>query len=79
MADFLTEMDSRRKAVAKACREGRRNSKAVHSREQHPYKELYLQREEGLLWCPVYKASSSNWLSYFIKLARETEVLVHFV
>ena len=65
-------MESRRKAVATACKGG--NLRVMDYGGQHPYKELYLQREEGLLWCPVYKASSSNWLSYFIKLARVTEV-----
>ncbi len=71
--DFLIEMEARRATVEGVCHlvEGAAARRAANNVS---YSELYLQRQDKLLWCPVYKASSSNWLSYFVKLARATKV-----
>jgi hypothetical protein len=71
--DFLVEMGSRRTMVSNACRK-REEMRRYEIAANMTYRELYLNRGEQLLWCPVYKASSTNWLTHFVKLANVSKV-----
>jgi hypothetical protein len=71
LSSFEAEMSRRRQRVAAEC-----SLAAASGAPASPvlYNELFLQRERHLLWCPVYKARSTNWLTNFVTLSRHPKV-----
>jgi hypothetical protein len=65
---FLDMMKNRHDLVSHYC-----ESTEFNFPTQERHKNLFLQRKYNLMWCPVFKAASSNWLNYFNTMSNVTK------
>ncbi len=65
--EFEALMASRMRRVAATC------SKRKHRRNRYnKFNQFFMVNQLKLLWCPVYKAATSNWNKYLIQLHRSS-------
>ncbi|KAL0119826.1 hypothetical protein PUN28_007926 [Cardiocondyla obscurior] len=64
MEDVRHELDRRRQWVTRVC-------ETIDSKRSHPdatLKNMIIDTEHNVSWCPIYKAASSTWMNYFAVL-----------
>lgn len=73
-ADFLTLMKERRSLLQWRCGEMRDSDEERFSYNFH---NLFVLESRSVVWCPVFKASSSNWMSNLFEMSSLSEVCMH--
>ena len=71
---FDQTMKSRAAHLEEECKKYHQSGGGVGLMEELHPKKYFLERDKKFLWCPVYKASSSNWFHYLYNISPEHQV-----
>ena len=64
MEDFMRLMSSRRQRIERVCK---KRLKVPNSFMMN--KNFFILNKQSIVWCPVFKAASSNWMEKIVKLS----------
>ncbi len=73
--EFVRTMERRRREVGRRCREKGVPSTASRTMPRNLTDRVIFHRRRKLLWCPVFKAASTEWMHNFVTLEDANKVI----
>ena len=65
---FRRLMKERREVVREGCQEMATHKGSPYAGKTYNYQNVVVMKSRDIVWCPVFKASSSTWLTYLLDI-----------